>query len=46
MMIKEMDIRCHFYGEKFSPKVVEKQSGIRLENKIEVGDITRGRKQR
>ena len=40
-MIMKMDIRCHFYGEKFSPKVVEKQSGIRLENKIEVGDITK-----
>ena len=40
MMIKKMDIRCQFYGKKFSPKVVEKQSGITLENKIEVGDIT------
>ncbi|MEH7014699.1 hypothetical protein V7087_28470 [Neobacillus niacini] len=44
MMIKEMDIRCHFYGEKFSPKVVEKLIGITLKNKIEVGDISnRGR---
>ena len=43
-MIKEMDIRCHLYGENFLPKMVEKQSGIALENKIEVGDITnRGR---
>lgn len=39
-----MDIRCHFYGEKFSPKVVEQLIGIKLENKIEVGDISkRGR---
>lgn len=43
-MIKEMDIRCHIYGEKLSPKVMEKQSGLILENKIEVGDISkRGR---
>lgn len=44
MMIRDMDIRCHFYGEKFSPKVVERLSGIKLENKIEIGDISkRGR---
>lgn len=39
-MIKEMDIRCHFYGEKFSPKVVEQLTGFTLENKIEVGEIS------
>ncbi|AGK54609.1 hypothetical protein B1NLA3E_14315 [Bacillus sp. 1NLA3E] len=39
MMIMEMDIRCHFYGEKFSPKKVEQLTGFTLENKIEVGDI-------
>lgn len=38
-MIMEMDIRCHFYGEKFSPKKVEQLTGFTLENKIEVGDI-------
>ncbi|MEY9977914.1 hypothetical protein ABH968_002860 [Lysinibacillus sp. RC79] len=40
-MIKDMDIRCHFYGEEFSPKVVEQLIGIKLENKIEVGDISK-----
>ncbi|MDP5277224.1 hypothetical protein [Chengkuizengella axinellae] len=38
-MIKEMDIRCHLYGERFSPTKVEQLTGISLENKIEVGDI-------
>ncbi|MFB5284684.1 hypothetical protein [Peribacillus sp. Hz7] len=38
-MIKEMDIRCHLYGESFSPMKIEKSTGITLENKIEVGDI-------
>ncbi|MFJ7982481.1 hypothetical protein ACIQ1D_19705 [Lysinibacillus xylanilyticus] len=40
-MIKDMDIRCQFYGEKFSPKVVEQLIGIKLENTIEVGDISK-----
>jgi hypothetical protein len=39
-MIKEMDIRCHLYGEKFSPKLVEQLTGVTLENKIEVGEIS------
>ena len=38
-MVNEMDIRCCFYGENFSPTVVEQLSGVTLENKIEVGDI-------
>ncbi len=43
-MIKEMDIRCHLYGDEFSPNRVEELTGITLENKIEVGEIaTKGR---
>jgi hypothetical protein len=44
MMIVDMDVRCHLYGDEFSPKKVEELTGITLENKIEVGEIaTRGR---
>lgn len=39
-MIKEMDIRCHFYGEKFSPNTVEQLTGVSLINKIEIGEIS------
>lgn len=37
-MIIKMDIRCHFYGEQFSPKVFEQLTGLSLMNKIEVGE--------
>jgi hypothetical protein len=43
MMIVEMDVRCHLYGDEFSAKKVEELTGLTLENKIEVGEIaTRG----
>ncbi|MBM6617091.1 hypothetical protein [Bacillus suaedaesalsae] len=43
-MIKEMDIRCHLFGENFSPKKLKEFAGIVLENRIEVGDeLTKGR---
>jgi hypothetical protein len=38
-MIKNMDICCHLNGEKFSPILVEQQTGIMLANKIKVGDL-------
>jgi hypothetical protein len=43
-MIKEMDIRCHIFGENFSPKKLEELTFIVLENRIELGDeLTKGR---
>ncbi|WP_167555399.1 DUF4279 domain-containing protein [Gottfriedia acidiceleris] len=39
MMITEMDITCHLYGDNFSPNKVEQLTGLTLMNKIEVGDI-------
>jgi len=42
-MIREIDVRCHLYGENFSPKLLEQLTGITLENKLEVGDmLTKG----
>jgi len=35
----EFDIRCYMYGNKFSPKKIEKLTGLKLEKKIEVGDL-------
>lgn len=37
-MIMKMDIRCHFYGEEFSPKMFEQLTGLKLVKKIEVGE--------
>ncbi|MEI2358716.1 hypothetical protein [Mesobacillus zeae] len=39
MMIVDMDVRCHLYGEKFSAKKVEELTGLTLDNKMEIGDI-------
>lgn len=44
MMILDMDVRCHIYGNKFSAKKVEELTGLTLENKKEIGEIaTRGK---
>jgi hypothetical protein len=31
-MIVNMDVRCHLYGDEFSPKKVEQLTGITLHN--------------
>ena len=33
------DIHCLFHGENFSPALAEKETGVSLDDKIEVGDI-------
>ena len=42
-MSYEMDIRCYMWGNSFSPKKIEKMTELKLEQKLEVGDlITKG----
>ncbi|MBM7572365.1 hypothetical protein [Aquibacillus albus] len=43
-MIVDMDVRCHLYGDEFSPIKVEEITGLTIDNKMEVGVIgTRGK---
>lgn len=38
-MSYEIDIRCNMSGNDFSPKRTEKSTGLKFEEKIEIGDL-------